>query len=84
MLLLLASRAGATTLTVFSESRSQSSDGGNQIWHGNPKVGGGGGQLPCSLGSQSYFYAFSYLTHWLIKPVIIQIYKLTVCGGFYY
>lgn len=38
MLLLLASTACATTLTVFSESRSQSSNGGNQMWHGNPTV----------------------------------------------
>lgn len=40
MLLLLAGTACATTLTVFSESRSQSSNGGNQKWHGNPTVCG--------------------------------------------
>lgn len=43
MLLLLASTACATALTVFSESRSQSSNSGNQIWHGNPTVCTGGG-----------------------------------------
>lgn len=44
MLLLLASTACATALTVFSESRSQSSNSGNQIWHGNPTVCTGGGK----------------------------------------
>lgn len=51
MLLLLASTACATALTVFSESRSQSSNSGNQIWHGNPTVctGGGGKGSYCVL-----------------------------------